>query len=82
MRKELPLRDYQADAIEKIVEAWRAGTARPAVVLPTGAGKTVVFSHLAKDLAGKGAPVVILVHRDDWSGRPWPRCTRSPRTSP
>ena len=65
MRKELPLRDYQAEAIEKIVEAWRAGIARPAVVLPTGAGKTVIFSHLAKDLAGKGAPVVILVHRDE-----------------
>ena len=72
-------RAYQSEAIEKVFAAWRDGMQRPAVVLPTGAGKTVVFSHLASHFieaqsgpldtlkvrpSGKGR-VVILVHRDE-----------------
>lgn len=65
MRTELPLRDYQRTAIEKIASAWDRGVQRPAVVLPTGAGKTVVFSHLAREWDhGKGS-ILILVHRDE-----------------
>jgi len=41
----LELRPYQRDAVDAIVRARRAGCTRPAVVLPTGAGKTVVFAH-------------------------------------
>lgn len=72
----LHLRDYQQQAIDSIFNAWGEGMQRPAVVLPTGAGKTVVFSHLAQKFrdwrtyADTGAPhgparVVILVHRDE-----------------
>src|SRR5690606_35885928 len=32
-------RPYQLQAIEAVVQAWKEGTLRPAVVLPTGAGK-------------------------------------------
>lgn len=68
-------RDYQDQAIKTVFDAWSEGVQRPAVVLPTGAGKTVVFSHLAQRFrdwrtAGDGSPwaprrVVILVHRDE-----------------
>lgn len=72
----LHLRDYQEHAITAVFKAWTEGMQRPAVVLPTGAGKTVVFSHLAQQFrqwrtyADSGQPhaparVVILVHRDE-----------------
>lgn len=49
MSAELPLRDYQRECIDAVFGAWAEGLRRPAVVLPTGAGKTVVFSHLVKE---------------------------------
>jgi superfamily II DNA or RNA helicase len=75
----LHLRDYQTETIEAVRKAWRSGMQRPAVVLPTGAGKTVVFAHLAsqwianldgpldvlKMSPGAGRRVVVLVHRDE-----------------
>lgn len=71
----LSLRPYQDTALTKIFDAWTGGMQRPAVVLPTGAGKTVIFSHLAHRFidwrsAANGdrlgpARVVILVHRDE-----------------
>jgi len=75
-RDMLRLRDYQADTIKAVMKSWTEGMQRPAVVLPTGAGKTVVFSHLAhqfrdwRTYAGGGGAikprrVVILVHRDE-----------------
>ena len=37
--QSLPLRHYQAQAIEAITEAHKRGVTRPLVVLPTGGGK-------------------------------------------
>lgn len=71
---ELKLRDYQRDAIDAVFEAWADGMRRPAIVLPTGAGKTVVFSALIKQFreTAAGGPrtdrdrrVMVLVHRDE-----------------
>lgn len=70
---ELKLRDYQRQAIDAVFEAWLTDTKAPAIVLPTGAGKTVVFSHLVKEWQASdgwtaekyGRRVVILVHRDE-----------------
>lgn len=62
----LKLRPYQRDAIDAVTKAWGEGMQRPAVVLPTGMGKTVVFSHLAKEFhARTGRRVLVLVHRDE-----------------
>src|SRR5882757_1888651 len=63
MSEILPLRPYQQAAIDRVEGAWLAGIDRPAVVLPTGAGKTVVFAHLARRVhAGGGQPTLVLVH--------------------
>lgn len=66
---ELKLRDYQTDAIDAVFKAWGEGMQRPAIVLPTGAGKTVVFSSLisrfTKAKAGENNRVIVLVHRDE-----------------
>jgi len=50
---EIKLRDYQRDAIDAVFEAWAGGMQRPAIVLPTGAGKTVVFSALVKEFRSR-----------------------------
>lgn len=61
----LKLRDYQEAAIAAVRRAWADGTRRPAVVLPTGAGKTVVFAHLAAQMRERGVRTLILAHRDE-----------------
>lgn len=61
----LQLRDYQSEAIEAARHAWAGGKRRVAVVLPTGAGKTVVFSALAAQMRPYGVRSVILAHRDE-----------------
>lgn len=66
MSQTIALRPYQREAIDAVQAAWAEGMQRPAVVLPTGAGKTVVFSRMAAEhVAAKGTRVVILVHRDE-----------------
>lgn len=73
----IKLRDYQREAIDAVFAAWSSGMRRPAVVLPTGAGKTVVFASLihrfvndvtAAGLCTKattGRRVIVLAHRDE-----------------
>ena len=56
------LRPYQRAAIDAVLAARRAGRRRLLVHLPTGAGKTVIFSHLAK-LARR--QVLVLAHREE-----------------
>lgn len=56
------LRPYQREAIDAVIDARRRGTKRMVVCLPTGAGKTVIFSHLA-DLARR--QVLVLAHREE-----------------
>lgn len=66
----LKLRDYQSEAIDAVFKAWAVGMKRPAIVLPTGAGKTVVFSALVRQFMSGPGPkfgqrVMILAHRDE-----------------
>ncbi len=67
MTATLELRDYQVKAIRAIHTKWEAGVWRPATVLPTGAGKTVVFSHLAEEYltANPTKRVLVLAHTDE-----------------
>jgi len=56
------LRPYQRAAIDAVLAARRAGKRRLLVHLPTGAGTTVIFSHLAS-LARR--QVLVLAHREE-----------------
>ncbi|AZM54141.1 ATP-dependent helicase [Streptomyces sp. WAC 01529] len=60
-------RPYQLDAIEALRTGWDNGQTRLAVVLPTGAGKTVVFSHLAHQMLDGlgGRRVLVIAHREE-----------------
>jgi len=69
MSEQLKLRDYQRECIDAVLQSWYDGVKRPAVVLPTGAGKTVVFAHLIKEFLRESTyhakRVIVLVHRDE-----------------
>lgn len=62
---ELTLREYQSEALAALNEGWKGGLTRQAVILPTGSGKTVIFSELSKMAHGQGMRPLILVHRDE-----------------
>ena len=49
----MQLRDYQQDAVDSTVSYWDNGINNVLVVLPTGAGKTVVLSKLIEDVLNK-----------------------------
>ena len=59
------LRPYQEEARRKVEDAWKAGTRRTLLVLPTGTGKTIVFAKITEDMVRKGNRVLIMAHRGE-----------------
>jgi superfamily II DNA or RNA helicase len=59
------LRPYQHQAVEQIRQAYQQRHRSVLFVLPTGGGKTVVFSHIAEQAAAKGSRICVLVHRQE-----------------
>lgn len=59
------LRPYQTEAVAAVEDAWEAGTHRPAVVLPTGTGKSTVIGSLAARARDRGGRVILLAHRGE-----------------
>ena len=57
------LRPYQIDSVAQVQRAFASGSKRVILCLPTGAGKTVIFSDIAAKAAAKGKRVAILTHR-------------------
>jgi ATP-dependent helicase IRC3 len=55
-------REYQVDAIERVLEAERTGSRRLLGVAATGLGKTVIFTSLAEK---RGTRALVLAHRDE-----------------
>ena len=55
------LREYQQDAYDKTVAAFKHGYKRPLVVLPCGAGKSYLFAEMARKTTR--GEVLILTHR-------------------
>ena len=58
------LRPYQEAAIDAVLAARGEGVNRALMTLPTGAGKTVVFTELI-DRMNLTRPALILAHRDE-----------------
>lgn len=59
----IKLRHYQEDAVAKVRACFNSGAKSVLLVLPTGAGKTVVFSYIAASVAAKKKKALTLVHR-------------------
>ncbi|EMG45566.1 hypothetical protein G210_4250 [Candida maltosa Xu316] len=60
-----PLRVYQQDAINKVLESSARGVKRQAVQMATGGGKTVVFSHLLPKITTRGKKALVLGHKQE-----------------
>lgn len=57
----MQLRDHQQKAVDSVTQGWKSWH-RQLGVAPTGAGKTILFSHLAARESGR---TLILAHRDE-----------------
>jgi len=61
----MELRLYQMAAKKAIQEQWANGISKTLLVLPTGTGKTIVFSKLIEDCVRDGERVLVLAHRGE-----------------
>lgn len=61
----MSLRPYQQEAYDSILEKWDQGADRLLLVLPTGCGKTIVFSKVVEACVRKGRKPLILAHRGE-----------------
>jgi superfamily II DNA or RNA helicase len=57
-------RDYQEKALDAVASKYAAGVNRQLLVLPTGSGKTIIFSLLSRQFIEQGKRVLVLAHRD------------------
>ena len=63
---EVKLRPYQIECIETVEKYWEDNpTKNAAVSLPTGSGKTVIFSEIARRAVARGERVAVIVDRDE-----------------
>jgi len=58
----MQLRYYQIQTLDKIRLRWQSGDRNVLAVLPTGAGKTVVFTRIMADEPG---PCIAIAHRQE-----------------
>lgn len=61
----MELRPYQKEAHQAILQDWENGIRKTLLVLPTGTGKTIVFSKVIESRVIKGDRVLILAHRGE-----------------
>ncbi len=62
---KIKLRPYQQEARSSIQKEWQEGKKRTLLVLPTGCGKTIVFSKVIEDRVRMGERVLVLAHRGE-----------------
>ena len=61
----MELRPYQQEAREAVERDWAGQFLRTLLVLPTGCGKTIVFSKIVEDMVRQGRRCLILAHRGE-----------------
>jgi len=61
----MELRPYQNEAVASVESEFSRGIRSTLIVLATGCGKTIVFSHLAAREVRRGGRVLILAHRGE-----------------
>lgn len=59
------LRPYQAEAKRAILSEWEGGNQKTLLVLPTGCGKTIVFSSVIENEIHKGGRALVMAHRGE-----------------
>lgn len=61
----IELRPYQTEARDAVLSEWEQGRKRTLLVLPTGTGKTVVFSSVVEHQVQNGDRALIMAHRGE-----------------
>ena len=61
----MKLRPYQEEARKAIHSEWDKGNKKTLLVLPTGTGKTIVFSKVIEDRVREGDRCLVLAHRGE-----------------
>lgn len=64
----IKLRDYQVAAVNSVLQALQSGVSRPAVVLATGGGKTIVIAHIIPKIIGESkgrTKTLVLAHKEE-----------------
>ena len=61
----MELRPYQQEARAAVKSDWASGFLKTLLVLPTGCGKTIVFSKIIEDMVRTGSRCLILAHRGE-----------------
>lgn len=61
----MELRPYQQEAKAAILKEWKNGVLKTLLVLPTGCGKTIVFSKVIETCVENGDRVLVLAHRGE-----------------
>lgn len=59
------LRPYQENAVHAVLNEWDEGHKHTLLVLPTGTGKTVVFSKIIEEKVKNGNKALVLAHRGE-----------------
>lgn len=61
----MELRPYQLEAEQAVTNEWAQGKRATLLVLPTGTGKTIVFSKIIENQVRIGERVLVLAHRSE-----------------
>ena len=61
----MELRPYQEASKTAVFGEWEKGIKRTLLVLPTGCGKTIVFSKITEDCVKNGDRTLIIAHRGE-----------------
>lgn len=61
----MEVRKYQEEAKQAVLQAWKQKQTKTLIVLPTGTGKTIVFSRIIEDCVREGKRCLILAHRGE-----------------
>lgn len=61
----MKLRPYQEESKSAVLNEWNQGVLKTLLVLPTGCGKTIVFSKIIEDRVKNGDRVLVLAHRGE-----------------
>jgi len=64
--QDLKLRPYQNECVDAILESYNQGISKQLVILPTGSGKTVIMTALAKQF---GKRTLVLAHTEELIGQ-------------
>lgn len=57
------LRQYQERAKDSVLAEYSAGIVSTLVTMPTGSGKTILFSGIGQDFVDRGKKVMVVAHR-------------------